>query len=1643
MIVKKQLLGRIVLLSLILGIFGLNIIALSIDKIIDTQKEDDNNNVNLIKDPEKIINDQGTYQVIHTQEWLKDNGFTLPASSWKNTTTGTDRTDLKASLTDGAANYEVLGEQYTYDSINGTPITAKGWTRTKDWYYPSYPNQLATMNNFGVHARHYWAEGADQQVAVVYKKNIIMTRNMSDYVITSASLNMTINGTVEAYTGADGCTPTGQGVEVTGDYTSATQYSGASPAQYSHGDFARYYINIGAYNRVKNYTDVITYQNATLGKDSVGVGNDKMYNNILIADQNDLIFILNNLFHTYNNYNLTIYIGIFINCEDNFPSDDDNFEDLWINKVNLRFTYKKNINQATSLSWYQTGNKITGSNVAIANATLNFQYKTNYTWPSASQNSELRLVINNTQHSETVKLSSASTSFSPAKTNGFDVGYLIKKAFDSNGNISLSILLYIADTFTLERKIKISIDNVSLIITYIETKNEEATSKVLLLNGIDRTGPNSLQLPVGDQLNLTVLYKNSTGNKIPGATVQLTGYGAPKFLSEHATLHQYNITINTTLLSMGENYFIIKAEKLYHEKQEFVVTITLNPREFYFDTILLNNTEQTNIELEWNDLLKLNVTLNDTVSNIFVSGATVKVTGPSYLKTFTENVGLKKFDLTVNTTELKLGINFLTLSAEKVNYTLLSTILTITVNLRSTNLIVYLNGTNANSIQLYNMSIGQSVNISASFKDKNMAFILQATVELSGEITETLEPQPAISRYVKIKTADSIGVGVKFLTVSANKSNYVSGSVVLKIKITERNTELNLFLNGQNKTSEKYVSAEVGKIVNVTVTYKDAITKELLVGIVNLIGNGTSLALYKNGTNYYNISIDTKGLGQGINFYTIYAEKTNYQPQSILFTIEVVEKQTTLNLFLNKTDKTLDRSIKITVGQTVNITAVYRDIDGNFLPSATIEIFGGLVSDNLTKHAMYDQFNITIFPADLEYGVNFLTLYAHQANYEPQTMLIKIEIIDKQTKLDLFLDTYNRTLERAVQVIWGNQLNITVTYKELESGQHISTQNVTLIGLGPIRKLTEVASNRYTIMLNSSIYLQLGIKYLTVYATLSVYQPQSIIFRVEVIERATSLDLFLNNETVSYLKIIHGEQINITIKYLDTISDPDLFVRDATVQVTGAPIPLILQGYSQLKQYTIVFNSADLQLGIKYLVLTAQRANYTSQTITFNIEVIKRNTTLQLYLNSVDLTIVKSLEIRWNENINITIKYKDTDLIPSDHITDATVFLTGAGSPISLLEYIALKQYNKTINSAILKLGLNSLIISAERSNYTITSITFNIKVLARPTSLNVFLNGENKTKDKEIELAIRSTINITISYKDGTTKQHISSASIQLTGESLPALTWDEDSIFKQYSVTIDTNDLDIGVRYLAIYATKDNYTEATITLKISVKRIPTEISTEDGEDVINLKPGDMYKLKITLKDLYFGGKISGATVTFTSNIVQEGLREGELEETEDGVYEFSFENMPEGTYVVTISVIADDDYEFKRFEITFNVVRPQEDVLAFQVITGVSIAAAIAVGGYFIAYQKVFKYPKSVRKIHSYKKTMKKAKSPDVEIPQRENAIQSLYSSELAKTSKFFKGKLKQPTQEQKPSDKFSKAQEAGKINKESSDLKQAPKP
>ncbi|MFX1276459.1 MAG: hypothetical protein ACFFBP_07470 [Promethearchaeota archaeon] len=387
-------------------------------------------------------------------QWLKDTGFDYPTGNWTEVIGG-DPSDVSTSI-GGVANYSIEGEIKTFSGISGIPQNSD-WTRTTNPKYPALPDTATIDDNLGCYVSHEWHEGSNQSPSVHWERNVSITEDMSNYIITSASLNVLVNATVEAFPNWVNPGDTPAGIEAISDAPSADNYS--------TGDYIRFYLLISDLSKNKQYELAWnrTYEDLGSGTATWDYMSDTYLTTI---SEQKMIDYLTSVLRT-DNHNFTITLGIRIRCEDNFYYDDDNFEDIYIKSCDFSFTYVKKIDRLTTVSWKQDCDKISDLSdyfELVTNATLTFSYKIDQTWPTnSSPNAEIRALINNNPHSETIKLSNLNTTFQSVKK---EIGFKVTSLIPIIENISLSIQVYLRDEFGLNRTITISIDNVSLVIDY-------------------------------------------------------------------------------------------------------------------------------------------------------------------------------------------------------------------------------------------------------------------------------------------------------------------------------------------------------------------------------------------------------------------------------------------------------------------------------------------------------------------------------------------------------------------------------------------------------------------------------------------------------------------------------------------------------------------------------------------------------------------------------------------------------------------------------------------------------------------------------------------------------------------------------------------------------------------------------------------------------------------------------------------------------------------------------------------------------------------------------------------------------------------------------------------------------------------------
>ncbi|MHA1913391.1 MAG: hypothetical protein ACW97V_03370 [Promethearchaeota archaeon] len=603
-----------------------------------------------------IINNLGIGgQQSFTTQWLNNTSFDDPIQPTWFPLFGSlgDNSDVNATTGTGQVNFEVRGESQTFANVSGVPKPEDGWNSFNNSYFIT-PDYFEIDSSTGVMASHTYDESVDQsrnRPSIHWRRNITMPVNMSEYIITSASVSAVVNGSADT------------NVETPGDDLT-TGGAGWSATYY---DYARFYVQISNLDYEDLY-EVAYYQTVNLGQGDQTPGGsgtiDYLTDTLMnVIEESVLKFYLTRALEK-DNFHFGITLGIDVYTEDNYNVYDlDIFQSLRINSVNLTFSYEKRMNELTSVSWNQNADKISdlsNDTVIINEAKLNFKYKIDQDWPTTSPNSEIRILFNDNLHPETIKLSTATASYQLAKSGGFDVTSLI------TDDVNLSIQLFLADSFGLNRTITTSIDDVTLNISYTIIFPDKETDLHLFLNNDNRTVDPNFELTVGQQLNLTIKYLNQTGDHITNAIVLLSGNFTGS-LTENASMEQYSIILDTDISNVGINFLTITAQANNYQLQKITPTITINKITTNNLQVFLNSANMThdpNIALVVGEELNITINYRDELG-AHIPNATVRLISTGLTKNLNESLTQEQYTVMINTSDrFNIGGNLLTIEAK-------------------------------------------------------------------------------------------------------------------------------------------------------------------------------------------------------------------------------------------------------------------------------------------------------------------------------------------------------------------------------------------------------------------------------------------------------------------------------------------------------------------------------------------------------------------------------------------------------------------------------------------------------------------------------------------------------------------------------------------------------------------------------------------------------------------------------------------------------------------------------------------------------------------------------------------------------------------------------------------------------------------
>ena len=220
-------------------------------------------------------------KTIHYEKnWIDNSDFSLSEDHWFSTIQG-DTSDVNTTFHSEQANFEVLGDKMTFSLVADPPL-ASNWTEVDN---PSFPNRpdVDEITSAGCRVSHEFNDqSAIQNPSVHWDNNITLPVNMSDYIITRASIQARVNATAD------------ENVDRFWDYYYGrnARVDPSEPVdQYGNGDYARFYVLLSDLGKNKVY-EIAYLQTVWLGNGGAP-GTDYLYDTYMLnVPQEDLIYFL-------------------------------------------------------------------------------------------------------------------------------------------------------------------------------------------------------------------------------------------------------------------------------------------------------------------------------------------------------------------------------------------------------------------------------------------------------------------------------------------------------------------------------------------------------------------------------------------------------------------------------------------------------------------------------------------------------------------------------------------------------------------------------------------------------------------------------------------------------------------------------------------------------------------------------------------------------------------------------------------------------------------------------------------------------------------------------------------------------------------------------------------------------------------------------------------------------------------------------------------------------------------------------------------------------------------------------------------------------------------------------------------------------
>jgi hypothetical protein len=687
-----------------------------------------------------------------------------------------------------------------------------------------------------------------------------------------------------------------------------------------------------------------------------------------------------------------------------------------------------------------------------------------------------------------------------------------------------------------------------------------------------------------------------------------------------------------------------------------------------------------------------------------------------------------------------------------------------------------------------------------------------------------------------------------------------------------------------NPASDNYVTHLYwDEILNVTVYYEntsDPIPSPLPGATVNIYENDTLLSAMSpivGQPGYYTYDIDTALLRIGLNKIYVNAWYSNHANQTILVTVFVENRLTTLSR--NHTSSSYitpwGTNFVLQFSYSDNVTGSLQGID-DIIPYVE---YDGLTGNYSVVNNNGGVYTITFNGLDVE-ATYYLTVFFEKTNYTTRTQYYEFTI------RPVFTQSFGAAIPSSIP--WGDFVNITLQYEDLDNFKLIAGADVTVDWqgntLGVDYWIIDNLDGTYTVLLNTTL-LPTGTNNYLLQIDLAKDHYQLATATISFQVRDIQTILYIANYEPS-TSVPWNDTLTIYLQFNNTDVIPSELITNADITCDWDAFYWSISYSGAHNAYLLVIQTRSRSEGSYAVSIFASKAHYISR-------ITQHNFVIRVIRTGTSATPQYVPTHPRGENISITVQYFDLDH-PGTWLPYAELFVDWNASYYTIIDLLN-GTYVIELNTTCRGIGPHDILITATLlPHYENQSVPVTIVFTTIPIYVEVL---EPSTGQYSVDYNTLVTITVNVTNYQGLPVNDVN-VTYQWAGRNAIPLAFLGNGI---YSTSFFANASLYYNHQITIQAIEETkYTPGLGVVLLLILPIDTALDYVDSGDY-NTVVGESFEISVNFTTID-GLPINEANVTFS---MIDGSRNGSLLNIGPGIYSISLDitGLAAGRYPIFVS--------------------------------------------------------------------------------------------------------------------------------------------